>query len=191
MNLAQQFQTSERPARMVGLFTMRALRPSELERLVGACLGAMKEEEPGASLTLTPLGDPPPALELQRTWRVTVKDGETAAPHDCLVQVFLMDDPGSPHKEMLEHLHGMDDELGRQGEEAAQNALTYLTVASGRLDDAARVHPYLNLVSLFSSALGAYIVDAAAAIVSKDPGEWADACEMSLQLEKEMGLLRR
>ena len=40
------------------------------------------------------------------------------------------------------------------------------------------------------SALAA-IVDPAAAIVTNDPGEWADAMEMSLQIEKEMGALRR
>ena len=46
-------------------------------------------------------------------------------------------------------------------------------------------------VSLFASALGAAIVDPAAAIVTNDPGEWADALEQSLHLEKEMGALRR
>ncbi len=92
---------------------------------------------------------------------------------------------------MIEHLHGMDDELGRQADEALKNALTYLTVTSGRLDDVSRLHPFLNLVSLFSSALGAWIVDSAAALVSKDPGEWADACEMSLQLEKDLLVLKR
>ena len=34
-------------------------------------------------------------------------------------------------------------------------------------------------------------VDPAAAIVTTDPGEWADAMEQSLQIEKEMGALRR
>ena len=46
-------------------------------------------------------------------------------------------------------------------------------------------------MSLFASALGAAIVDPAAAIVTNDPGEWADALEQSLQIEQEMGALRR
>ena len=73
----------------------------------------------------------------------------------------------------------------------AATAQTYLTIASGKLDDENRIHPFQNLVSLFASALGAAIVDPAAAIVTTDPGEWADAMEMSLQIEKEMGTLRK
>jgi hypothetical protein len=46
-------------------------------------------------------------------------------------------------------------------------------------------------VALFSSALGAWILDPAAALVTQDAGEWADSMEMSLSLEKDMGLLRR
>ena len=46
-------------------------------------------------------------------------------------------------------------------------------------------------MSLFTSALGAAIVDPAAAIVTTDPAEWAEAMEQSLQIEKEMGMLRR
>src|SRR2546430_17396644 len=68
----QSLVNSEQPARMVGMLTPRQMRPHELERLVGVCLPAMREEDQGASLTLTPLGNPsPPGLELQRTWRVT------------------------------------------------------------------------------------------------------------------------
>jgi len=53
------------------------------------------------------------------------------------------------------------------------------------------VHPFQNLVALFSSALGACIIDPAAAVVTEDAGEWAEALEMSLQLEKDMHLLRK
>ena len=60
-----------------------------------------------------------------------------------------------------------------------------------KLDEQERIHPFQNLVSLFASALGAAIVDPAAAIVTNDPGEWAEAMEQSLQIEKEMGALRR
>ena len=188
----QQLVNTERPARMVGLFTMRAMRPHEVERLVGVCLTAMREEDQGASLTLEPLGNPSPAeLELQRTWRLTVTEYSDATPHDCLVQLFDMEDPGSTHSGLLDHLAGMEEELGRLGTEAAQGAQTYLTIASGKLDDPNRIHPYENLVSLFASALGAWIADPAAAIVTQDAGEWADALEMSLSLEKEMGVLRR
>jgi hypothetical protein len=188
----QNLVNTERPARMVGLFTGHQMKPHDVERLVNACLTAMREEDQGASLTLSPLGNPSPKeLELQRTWRVTVVDYTDAAPHDCLVQVFDMRDPESPHRSLLDHIGGRDEELSTAASHLQQTAQTYLTIASGKLDDANRVHPFQNLVSLFASALGAAIVDPAAAIVTSDPGEWADAMEMSLQLEKEMGTLRR
>jgi|GEM_PF-1422990 len=188
----QQLINTERPARMVGLFTMRQMKPSEVERLVGVCLQAMKEEDQGASLMLSTLGDPAPAdLELQRTWRVTITEYTDAQPHDCLVQLFDMDDPGSTHRALLDHLFNMDESLGQDGVTATQGAQTYLTIASGKLDDPNRVHPFQNLVALFSSALGACIVDPAGAIVTMDAGEWAEALEMSLQLEKDMHLLKR
>lgn len=188
----QNLVNTERPARMVGLFTGHQMKPHDVERLVNACLTAMREEDQGASLTLAPLGNPSPReLELQRTWRVTVVDYTDAAPHDCLVQVFDMRDPESPHRSILDHIGTMDDELSQAASHLAQTAQTYLTIASGKLDDENRIHPFQNLVSLFSSALGAAIVDPAAAIVTTDPGEWADAMEQSLQIEKEMGSLRR
>lgn len=188
----QNLVNTERPARMVGLFTQRAMKPHEIERLVGVCLQAMKEEDLGASLTLSPLGDPSPAeLQYQRTWRLTVVEYTDAAAHDCLVQLFDMQDPSSTHRALLEHIGGMDEELGEAARHLSQNAQTYLTVASGKLDDPNRIHPFQNLVALFASALGAAVVDPAAAIVTTDPGEWADAMEMSLQVEKEMGVLRR
>ncbi|MCA1827231.1 MAG: hypothetical protein ABR567_08605 [Myxococcales bacterium] len=188
----QNLVNTERPARMVGLFTGHQMKPHDVERLVNACLQAMREEDQGASLTLTPLGDPSPKeLELQRTWRLTVVDYTDAAPHDCLVQVFDMRDPESPHRSLLDHIGTMDEELSTAASHLMATAQTYLTIASGKLDDENRIHPFQNLVSLFSSALGAAIVDPAAAIVTSDPGEWADAMEQSLQIEKEMGMLRR
>jgi hypothetical protein len=184
----QQLVNSERPARMVGLFTMRAMKPHEVERLVGACLAAMREEDQGASLTLQPLGDPSPAeMELQRTWRLTVIETADARPHDVLVQLFDTSDPVSPHRALVDHLANMDEELGTLASEGASHAQTYLTLASGRLDDQNRIHPFQNVVALFSSALGAVIIDSAAAIVTEDPGEWAEAMEMSLQIEREIG----
>ena len=188
----QNLVNTERPARMVGLFTGHQMKPHDVERLVDACLHAMREEDQGASLTLSPLGDPSPKeLELQRTWRVTVVDYTDASPHDCLVQVFDMRDPESPHRSLLDHVGQRDEELSAAASHLQQTAQTYLTIASGKLDDQNRVHPFQNLVSLFTSALGAAIVDPAAAIVTTDPGEWADALEQSLQIEKEIGSLRR
>lgn len=180
---------NERPARMVGLFTGRAMKPRDLERLVAACVQSMREEDAGASLTLSALGALEP--DEQRTFRVTVVDGMDAVPHDCLVQVFDMRDPQSPHRALLDHIGAMDEELSAAASHLMSAAQTYLVVASGKLDDQERIHPFQNLVSLFTSALGAAIVDAAAAIVSTDPGEWAEAMEQSLQIEKEMGALRR
>ena len=188
----QNLVNTERPARMVGLFTGHQMKPHDVERLVNACLQAMREEDQGASLTLSPLGDPSPKeLELQRTWRLTVVDYTDAAPHDCLVQIFDMRDPESPHRSLLDHIGTMDEELSTAASHLQQTAQTYVTIASGKLDDENRIHPFQNLVSLFASALGAAIVDPAAAIVTSDPGEWADAMEQSLQIEKEMGMLRR
>jgi hypothetical protein len=188
----QNLVNTERPARMIGLFTGHQMKPHDVERLTNACLHAMREEDQGASLTLAPLGDPSPKeLELQRTWRITVVDYTDASPHDCLVQVFDMRDPESPHRSMLDHIGNMDEELSTAASHLMVTAQTYLTIASGKLDDENRIHPYQNLVSLFASALGAAIVDPAAAIVTTDPGEWAEAMEQSLQIEKEMGMLRR
>ena len=190
--LMEQLANTERPARLVGLFTAKEMKPSEVERLVDVCLRAMREEDQGASLTLQPLGSPSPSeLELQRTWKISVVEYSDAAPQDCLVQVFNTDDPASPHHGMLAHLSQMDEEMGRATRESVQPAKTYLTIASGRLDDKNRIHPYQNLVALFSSALNALIVDPAAAMVTMDAGEWADAMEMSLELESGMKLLRR
>jgi hypothetical protein len=183
---------SERPARMVGLFTGQSMKPHDLQRLVSACINSMRQEDAGASLTVSPLGGPSPQeFASQRTWRVTVVDGADAAPQDCLVQVFDMRDPESPHRALLDHIGTMDEELSTAASHLQQTAQTYLTIASGKLDDENRIHPFQNLVSLFASALGAAIVDPAAAIVTSDPGEWADALEQSLQIEKEMGALRR
>jgi hypothetical protein len=182
-----QVVSKQRPARMVGLFTMRSMRPHEVERLVGVCLTAMREEDQGARLTLVPLGDPTPAeLEFQRTWRLTVVEYTDAAPHDCLVQLFDIEDPASSHPAFLERIASRDEELGEQAHAALQGAQTFLTVTSGRLDDPNRVHPFENLVSLFSSALGAAIVDPVAFMVTRDPGEWAEALETSLYLETQM-----
>ena len=188
----QNLVNTERPARMIGLFTGHQMKPHDVERLTNACLQAMREEDQGASLTLSPVGDPSPKdLELQRTWRITVVDYTDAAPHDCRVQVFDRRDPESPHRALLDHIGNMDEELSTAASHLMTTAATYLTLASGKLDDENRVHPFQNLVSLFTSALGAAIVDPAAAIVTTDPGEWAEAMEQSLQIEKEMGMLRR
>src|SRR5437763_479899 len=149
-------------------------------------------EDAGASLTLLPLGSPSAQdLAAQRSWRITVAGNAETAPHDCLVQVFDMRDPASPHRALLDHIGGRDPELSEAASHLQQNAQTYVGIASGRLDQQERIHPFQNLVSLFASALGAAIVDPAAAIVTNDPGEWADAMEQSLQIEKEMGALRR
>ena len=189
--LLQSFVESERPARVVGLFTGHALKPRDLDRLVDACVRSMREEDGGASLTTAPLAPPADETQPQRSWRVTVVDGAGASPHDCLVQVFDMRDGASPHRALLDHIGGRDEELSAAASHLQQTAQTYLVVASGKLDAHERVHPFQNLVSLFTSALGAAIVDPAAAIVTTDPGEWADAMEQSLQIEKEMAALRR
>ena len=183
--LLQTLIESERPARVVGLFTGHALKPRDLLRLVEACVRSMREEDAGASLTAMPFDD------AERSWRITVVDGVAAAPHDCLVQMYDMRDGASPHRALLDHIGARDPELSAAASHLQQTAQTYLVVASGKQDAHERVHAFQNLVSLFTSALGAAIVDPKAAIVSTDPGEWADAMEQSLALEQEMSALRR
>src|SRR2546423_9434094 len=78
----QALMDAERPARMVGLFTGHAMKPQDLERLVRACVGSMRQEDAGASLTLSPLGSGSPQGAAQRTWRITVAGtAESAPPH--------------------------------------------------------------------------------------------------------------
>src|SRR5438128_11370522 len=116
---------SERPARMVGLFTGHALKPKDFERLVDACVNSMKQEDAGASLTLAPLGSPSAQeLAAQRSWRVTVAGNAEAAPHDCLVQVFDMRDPASPHRALLDHIGGRDQEHPEVASDLQQNGQT-------------------------------------------------------------------
>ena len=176
---------------MVGIFTARQMKAADLARLTDACQKAMRDEDGGASLTLSPVGAGTVSAEPQRTFRISVVDNAGASPHDCLVQLYDLRDPESPHRRLLDHIGRRDAELSAAASHLQQTAQAYLAVASGRLDDVSRVHPFENLVSLFTSALGAAIVDPAAAIVTTDPGEWADAMEQSLQIEKEMGQLRR
>jgi hypothetical protein len=183
----QQLVETDKPARLIGLFTGHKLRPGDVERLVTSCVTAMREEDGAADLTLTPLGEEDPRC----TWRLTVFEGASATPHDCFVQVFDMKSPSSPHRAMLDHIGRMDRELSEAASHLQETALTFLQIASGKLDDHDRIHPFENLVSLFTSALGAAIVDPAAAIVTTDPAEWADALEQSLLLETDMGALRR
>ncbi len=190
--LLEQLVNTERPARLVGLFTAKEMQAGDVERLVDVCQRSMREEDPGASLSLQPIGEPSPAeLAQQRSWKIAVVDATGATPHDCLVQLFAMDNPASPHHGLLAHLLQMDEDMGRATRESVEPAKTYVTIASGRLDEKNRIHPYQNLVALFSSALNALIVDPAAAMVTMDAGEWADAMEMSLELENSMKLLRR
>ncbi|HEX4384261.1 MAG TPA: hypothetical protein VH083_14975 [Myxococcales bacterium] len=181
----QNLVSAERPARMLGLFTGHAMKPPDLQRLVNACAGSMREDDANASLTLAQLGD------ATVTWRLTVVEGTESPPHDCLVQLYDLRDPASPHRALLDHVGKMDDELSAAASHLQQTAQTFLTLASGKLDAKERVHAFQNLVALFTSALGAAIVDPAAAIVTTDPAEWADAMEQSLALEQEMGMLKR
>jgi hypothetical protein len=183
----QQLVENDKPARMIGLFTGHALRARDVERLVTSCVTAMKEEDGAAALTLIPLGEEDPRC----SWRLTVFEGAAATPQDCLVQVFDMKSSSSPHRAMLDHIGQMDEELSLAASHLQETALTFLQIASGKLDHHDRIHPFENLVSLFTSALGAAIVDPAAAIVTNDPAEWADALEQSLLLEADMGALHR
>src|SRR5207253_10972956 len=69
---------------------------------------------------------------------------------------------------IFDHIGAMDEELSQAASHLQQSAQTYVSIASGKLDDQSRIHPFQNLVSLFTSALGAAIVDPAAAIVRSE-----------------------
>lgn len=188
--LQNQLETMDRPARMVGLFTAKEMMTGDVDRLVEVCRKAMREEDPAASLTLLPVGNLGPG-GLQQGFRLQINESAAAPAHDCLLHVFSMDDAASPHRDLLAHLTQMDAEMGRATRESVQPARAFLVLASGGLVDRDHIHPFQNVVALFSSALNALIVDAAAAMVTMDAGEWADALEMSLEVESNMKLLRR
>src|SRR2546425_4379049 len=106
----QALMDAERPARMVGLFTGHAMKPPDLQRLVNACIGSMRQEDPGASLTLAPLGSGSLQGAAQRTWRITVAGTAESAPHGFLVQGFEMRDPERPHLALLDSTWGREKE---------------------------------------------------------------------------------
>src|SRR2546422_8747605 len=107
----QALMDAERPARMVGLFTGHAMKPPDLQRLVNACIGSMRQEDPGASLTLAPLGSGSLQGAAQRTWRITVAGTAESAPHDWLVQGYEERGPEGPHRALLDHIGGRGQEL--------------------------------------------------------------------------------
>jgi len=96
-----------------------------------------------------------------------------------------MRDPESPHRALLDHIGGRDQELSEAASHLQQNAQTYLSIASGKLDEHERIHPFQNLVSLFASALAlpSWTGGGDRHYRSRRVG---DAMEQSLQIEKEM-----
>src|SRR2546422_11433148 len=94
----QALMDAERPARMVGLFTGHAMKPPDLQRLVNACLGSMRQEDPGAAPTPAPLGIGSLQGAAQRTLRITVAGTAESAAHDGLVQGCEMRARASPHR---------------------------------------------------------------------------------------------
>lgn len=178
----------DKPSRTVGLFTAHVLKPEDVERLVDSCIAAMRETDGGASVSMKALTD---GVEPVKMWRLTLRERADSTPHDCLVQLYDMRGESSPHRVLFEHLRRADEELATATRRLQANAVTYLQLASGKLDDDARVHPFENLVSLFASALGAAIVDTKAAMVTMDPQEWIVALEQSLEMERELGEQRR
>jgi len=178
----------EKPARTVGLFTAQALKPADVERLVDSCIAAMQDTNDGATIVMTPLTD---GVEPVKMWRLTVRAGADASPRDCLVQLYDMRGQTSPHRALFEHILKTDEELATATRRLQANAVTYLQLASGKLDDDEQVQPLENLVSLFATALGAAIVDSKSAVVTMDPADWAFALEQSLELERETSERRR
>jgi hypothetical protein len=178
----------DKPSRTVGLFTAHVLKPQDVERLVDSCIEAMRETDRGATLAMKPLTD---GVEPVKMWRLTIREGADAAPHDCLVQLYDMRGQSSPHRVLFEQIRRTDEELATATRRLQGNAVTYLQLASGKLDHDDRIHPFENLVSLFATALGAAIVDSKAAVVTTKPDEWVDALEQSLETERERGEQRR
>src|SRR5258705_11915190 len=101
----QSLVETQRPARMVGLFTAHALKTQDLERLVNACTNSMRQGDAGASLALAPLGLPSPQeLAGQHTRRLTVVVGGEPSPHTGLGQVFQVAHPESPPPVIPDHI---------------------------------------------------------------------------------------
>ncbi|HEY2031580.1 MAG TPA: hypothetical protein VGH20_20450 [Myxococcales bacterium] len=178
----------DKPARTVGLFTAHALKPEDVERLVDSCIAAMRETNGGADVAMKPLTD---GVEPVKMWRLTMREGADAKPHDCLLQLYDMRGQSSPHRALFERILRTDEELATATRRLQANAVTYLQFASGKLDHDERVHPFENLVSLFATALNAAIVDSKASMVTMDPVEWVEALEESLEMERELGEQRR
>lgn len=178
----------DKPVRTIGLFTAQVLKPQDVERLVDSCIAAMRETDGGASVAMKPLTD---GVEPVKMWRLTMREGAGSPPHDCLVQLYDMRGQASPHRALFDRIRRTDEELAAATRTLQANAVTYVQLASGKLDHDDRVHPFENLVSLFATALGAAIVDSNAGVVTMDPAVWVDALEQSLELERETTQQRR
>ncbi len=167
----------DRPKRLLALFTARAVTLQEIPRLIEVCSNAYAEETPGASLEVTEVVDGEPIFELEATPGALLKESE------IILRVHRLDDPKSDHRAVLDRMHHIDEEIGGIAERSLDGAQSYLALVGTRLLDPGRVRAYLNTGALIGSALGALFIDTAAVMVTTDPGEWAEACQQSLDIE--------
>lgn len=172
----------ERPLRLLALFTARPTTPEEVPRLVEVCSQAYGEETPGASLR----------LKHQEGVHFTLEVLPGAMLKECelILRLHALDDPKSDHAAVLGHLDRLDAQIGAIARQATEGAQTYLALVGTCLAEQGRIRSFLNAGCLLGSALGAVFVDPAAVMITPEPGEWAEACEQSLQIEGAMAALR-
>jgi len=175
---------SERPVRLVGIFSARPVTLDEIPRLVEFCSRAYGEETPGASLKLLP------APEQGNVFRIDVVPGSMLRESEVVLRVHDIGDPQSDHPRILEHLEALDREIGSIARDAVKDARSYVAVVGTRLLEQGRIRAYLNVASLVGSALGAMFVDPTAVMITPDPGEWAEAAQQSLDIEGAMASMR-
>lgn len=175
---------SDRPARLVGLFTARKLTREEIPRLIEFCSQAYAEEQPGASLKLLPLRDG------ETAFRILATPGTLLAESEIVLRVHDLDDPTSDHPSLFAHLKKLDEEIGQIALNSLEGAQSYVALVGTRLLPRNRIDAFLNTGALIGSALGALFIDPAAVMVTTHPGEWAEACEQSLSIEGAMASIR-
>lgn len=180
---AARLANEDRPARLLGLFTARAMTREEIPRLIAFCSQAYGEEQPGASMTLLP------AREGETVFRVEVTPGTLLAGSEIVLRLHTLDDPASDHPLLFEHLSKLDQQIGQIARDSLEGAQCYLALVGTKLLPKNRIDAFLNAGALLGSALGALFIDPAAVMVTTDPGEWAEACEQSLSIEGAMAAL--
>jgi len=175
----------ERPTRIVALFTARNVTLEEIPRLVEFCSQAYGQETPGASIRVVERIENQPIFRLEALPGVMLKESE------LILRVHRMDDPTADWRAIVAHFKKLDAEIGQIAENSLEGAQSYLALTGSKLSEMGRRRSFLNAGALFGSALGALFLDPASVTVTTDPGEWAENCEQSLDIESAMAASMR